>query len=319
MAAPRRLWHYLINTFLVCTQFSYRSMKKIGDFTVNALFAVSSTPFFYDLYTALVEPVNDFKAKYLAWVTALGEQESDTTALYLEIESLRSEKIRKWDIKIQSVYDIKTPGYVRLLPNRRKPFQVGSQEDIMTTVQALGERLIGETALVPLKVEVMAFGVTMQELYDEQKASIGLSGTSSTAVEEARITLGQELFSTVGLLMSHFKTNPESIASFFDLQTIRNFEQSIWNRKVGPKKLISLFKRTLAPTEQIKITNQALAPLRFAFLLNKDDEMGLVYVEVPPLSSTIKEVSDFGPSSNIFFKVLNITPDTQGKFFLIII
>lgn len=88
-----------------------------------------------------------FNEAYQSWSTGKGLQKGKTTSLYSQFKLLSSQKIEDWDIAIQQVYKQNTPQYVSLLPNRRKPFQTGSQESRINAVGTLSEAIGADAAL----------------------------------------------------------------------------------------------------------------------------------------------------------------------------
>src|SRR4051794_29774612 len=117
-----KLWSFLINPFLVATKDSYRTAKKLGDFTVSALATQTSSPFI-EMLDMLLPASESYNAAYMAWTSQRGMQKGNTSNLNAQLKILQSQKIEDWDIAIQQVYKQNTPQYISLLPNRRSPFQ----------------------------------------------------------------------------------------------------------------------------------------------------------------------------------------------------
>ena len=50
---------------------------------------------------------------------------------------------------------------------------------------------------------------------------------------DRKIALGLELYSTLGLMMDHYRTSTDKVTNFFDLETIRNHVQSVFRSNIN--------------------------------------------------------------------------------------
>src|SRR6266487_1570469 len=108
-----RPWIFLQNPFLSATNDSFRSCKKLGDFTIAALTA-PDTPPFSDMHAELAPFSSTYNTAYTAWTAQRGMQKGKTSSLKDRLKALSSEKIENWDIAIQQVYKQGTPQYISL-------------------------------------------------------------------------------------------------------------------------------------------------------------------------------------------------------------
>ncbi len=312
-----KIWHYLSNSMLVVTMNSYRAMRIIANYTLNALDKPLDM-FLYGLHTNLAPFVTTFINAYDIWLAQLGNQISTTDSFYIALETLRSTDIKKWDIIIQGVFMRGTVGYKALLPKGRKPFQSGSQEDKVASVSALSLALTGISPLVGLKTLVDAKLLILNNSKTLKNTGKSTTGTDSDAVETAKKDLGNELYGTLGNLMFHFRTNPTAITPFFNVTAIRRLEQTIWNQVVKPLVTKYLFTRTLLATDSLRIVNNSLFKLRFSMVENKKDGTGTVSFEIDPLTSATVNRLDFGPLTYHNMVVENLGTG-KAKFMVVII
>ena len=312
-----RLWHYLINTMLVCTTTSYRAMRLIANFTLAALNRPMDT-FIYPLYTALLPFVTTFLTAYTLWISQLGLQISKTSAFYLEITSLGESDIKIWDIMIQQVCMKGTTAYKALLAHGRKPFQSGGAEDKVSVCEALSLALVGIVGLNPVKLLVDAKILALNNAKSIKDTGISNTKINSNDVESCRVTLAQELYGVLGNLMYHFRANPSLILPFFNVTVIQKLGQTIWRRTLKAFGKEWLFTRTFVITDTIRLVNNSLFTIRFSMVPTKTGAIGVIFYDLAPMSGITVPVLDFGPLTNHNMVVQNLGAG-PAKFMLIII
>lgn len=315
-----RPWIFLINTFLVVTEGSYILCKKLNTFTLGVLQGRLNDPFFAGLHAGLLPLVTNFETLYDAWVFQLGNQKSKTSALSIDLKNLQGEKIGLWDIQIQNVFQQNTPEYQQILPNRRKPFQNGKQETRIAAVGALSIALTGKQQLAAVKTDVDAFFAQLHAHLLLQKQNLGDTDISSDALEAARVAVCTELYSILGLLMSHFKTNPELVDAFFDTESIRNHEQTIFNGTVLGAELKLAMTHTFIIGELVRLVNKGNHDLRFALCTEANDALGQPSVLVTAGNETIVMAEELGDVlTQRFLKVQNLAPAENGKYMIMLL
>lgn len=314
-----KTWIYLSNTFLTVTDGSYRNCKKIGDYTLNALNASVANPPFDTLHASMEPLVSAFNTQYAEWLTQVGSQKGKTTALTLNLKALQGEKIRKWDVQVQVEYDQDSPEYVAILPNRRVPFQTGSQEDRISAVAALSDALDGIAALATLKTDVDDFLTTLQNSFNAQKADKSSTKTESAALDAARKAVCVELYATLGTLMAHFKNTPEEAAAYFDLQTIRNNEQTTFTHNLNGGETRLAITHTFEAEEELRLINKGNTILRYALCAEANDALGATFVEVPAHDERIVPVEDLGDITHRFLKVQNTSETESGRYTIVLL
>ena len=278
----KRTWIFLINTFIVVTAKSYLLAQKIMEYHSNALALVKTDPFFQPLYDAFAKVLDDYNMAFTEWKAADAAQMGNTQRLLAVLSELSSTYIESWDIQIQSVFKIKTPDYKVFLPRRRKPFQKGGQFEKLQAVKNLALTLAKYPELSAVYIDVQAFLAKFDAILDTQKQSIQNADAKKALLEAARISACEEMYSNLGLLMSHYKKSPESIAVLFPLAFIRQSVQLSFTNSVKPLKTRFIAKRTMLATDAITIFNTSKVPLSFYFAQKKNDKPDATAFTIQP-------------------------------------
>lgn len=310
-----KTWLYLINPFITATNGSYRAMKKIASYTVAALTSKQADPFFASLLAAVQVPNTQYVAAYNDWLSQRGVQKSNTGSLKDLLKELSKTKIYDWDIAIQQLYRVNSPQYIALLPYRRVPFQTGSQLDKISAVKALATAIGSDAALQTIKTDVLAFYAKLTAAYDVQKGSISSTGVNSDAVEAARITIAEELYSVLGKLMDYYKVTPDKAAAYFDLQTIRNHEQTIFKHDIKAAETLLALTHTFEIDEEILLINRGSTALQFALVSSSTEPLANSVINVAANTEQTLKAQDLGKIATCrFLKVYNTSSTTSGAY-----
>lgn len=261
----KRVWIYLINTFLVVTQNSFLLAQKIVAYHLNALTLVKADAFFKPLYDVFKPLADQFDAAFTNWKSGEAVQLSDSQRLNDLFTELSASQIETWDINIQIVHKQKSPEYKKLLPKRRGPFQKGTQQTRLQAVKNLSNALIGEAKLVDVKNSVDDFLARFETNFDVQKQSIQATEKLRDVLEAKRQKICVELYRNLGLLMAHFAENPEDAAVYFPLPFLRRTVQVSFTNSVKPLAIKFIAKRKLVATDEITIFNTSDTALTFYF------------------------------------------------------
>lgn len=318
-----RPYHYLINSFDVVSQGSYRSCNQLCNFTLDAINSAASgdrEPFI-SIQSSLQPSVQNFNAAYNAWKNTIGDRKSETTVLQNLFTELAGPQIEDWMFAVQGTYRKNTPQFEAIFPNGKKPFQTGKQLEKLDAVEQLSTKL--GTYGVPLesaKTLVDDFLTQLSAAYHGQKETKADTRNDSTAVDEARITVCQELYSAMGLLMAHFKTNPEQAGNYFDLQLLRNREQTSFTSNIDGGETLLALTHTFEPEEDLRLTNKGTTPLRFALCAEANDAMGEPFVEVPAGEDVVTAIEHLGNATEQrFLKVQNMNEAEEGRYTIMLL
>ena len=283
----KRAWIYLINTFMVCTDGSYRLAVRISrkhDAALQAA-AVGLDPFFVAMYNAYHLLHVALVAAYNAWVSQGGTQESQTLNLAQLLRLLSGTKAEKWMSAVKGFYALGTVRFKELFPDLKKTYQHGSQEDRIATVEAFIIAIGSDASLAALKAEVIVFRDLLKAALTDQKAGISSTNSKSTDLEKARKASAVGQYGDLGGLMKQFKDDPSNIGDYFDVVALRDGAQVIFHHKVKKGTVYGVCKHTSVPTDEWLLENDGDVPLVFALVLHKNDMPGIVYVTVAPHSN----------------------------------
>ena len=310
-----KTWGYGINPFITATRYSQRSMKKICNFTINTLKAAPDDAFLASLLTTLQPYANEYNHSFSVWFSNQANQLSKSASLTDLLHTLSKPTIRDWDIDIQVVYHDDTPEYIKLLPHNRAPFQTGSQLDRMNAVTALSISIDDDVKLQTVKTSVDAFDLLLKNAYQVQKSSIAGTGNGSDDLETNRIVVAEELYSVLGLLMSHYKKTPEKVANFFDMETIRNHQQSIFKAAIAEGATVLGLTHTFDVDEEMIFINRGKTNLRIALLPDANSDFGLKFITIPANSKLLVKLQDLGDIATCrFLKIQNMDANLAGAY-----
>ena len=286
---------------------------------MNALHKFPLDTFLSARYAALFPLNQNYSNKFVIWNNQQASQLSGTASFKTLCKELSANKARKWDNTLQNTYDRGTDKYLTFFPHNRIPFQSGSKLSRIGAVSALSGALGKETApdLITLKSEVDAFDVLLKAAFDTSDEEMSGTGTASDDLEDARIDLGIGMYSTLGLMMDHYKLSTDKITNFFDLETIRNHQQVVFRSNIKPGELLQELTHTFSVDDEILFINRGNTILRVAVVdyIDAIPTWLTNFVEIPPKSQkTIKATEIGNPPNCRFLKVLNMSDNVVGSF-----
>ncbi len=308
--AVQKPWSFTQNPFKNATSDSYKLAVRISTYHLAALVVKAGDPFFDELIASYTPLHNALDAAYNNWKAQGGTQQGETLQL-TQLLALLSTQIKKWDITIQGVFDNTTPDYKKLLPNKRIPFQQGSQTQRIAAVSALAINLDGIVPLATLKTEVQAFEESLNNTLQAQKGNMSATKTESEAVEAARLAFCTGMYANMGALMQKYAALPEKIDQYFDLAAIRSGAQLVFTGDTKPLQHENIFKHTFQANDKLELKNEGNTSLTFYLAPQKNDIAGANTVIVPAGTAQTINVNSLGSLTNNYFNVYN--PDEINK------
>ena len=215
-------WNYLKNPFDGMTQNSHKRLFLLATDHFDRLAqAASEHSEINDLRNFGMPTFQTFRQAYQDRKTEMARYEMFTQRVQDEIRLLTNSKIRRWDIRIQLVFERSSPLYLSLLPNLRQPFQRGSQDLIINEVLALADKLLKYPDLSDLQEEVAAFGQNLRGLRTTQQGQESVIKKCAHDLEENRQALLQVMhYMWAGLVQYHYK-NPTHVMQYYDLKYLK--------------------------------------------------------------------------------------------------
>ena len=313
-----KIWHFIINTFEVATRGNYKAAVTLSTHLDAALFAAKADAQILVLYN-YYHPIHlAYVAAYNAWLAQGGTQKGSTQSLTALLAGLTA-KVNAWDFQIQGTYTKGTPSYTALLPQGHTPFFQGGQSQRIAAVHALDTALTGIVALAATKTDVDNYATSLDTANTTQKGSKTSTIGDSTAVETQRINMTNGQMYCYGGLVQKYTTQLNKIEQFYDMEIVRNGSQTDFTGHVAAGEHKNIAKRTLVATQAIKLKNLDSTVLRFYLATQKNDAVGVIYIEVPPmteLSTTAKLMGDV--TTQHFINVFNVDITQQGAWELML-
>ena len=310
-----KIWYFLVNVFLNATKKSFRLGLRICKIHDSALKSKSSDAFILNMYNTFHIICEAYKDAYGTWIAKRNMQQGATLAFNKLIAELGNAKINAWDAAIASVYSKGSAAYKALLPNGHKPFQQGSQEDRIASLNGLIIAIGSDVALATLKTELIAFYKAISDADDYQKQLMSDVQTSSNLLEQSRVSMCVAMYADLGGLMQYFATNALSIESFFDLKGIRRGQQVLFMGTVKHNSIKKIVQKTVLPTDQLMLENTGVTDLSFYLSATKDGAMGATFVTMAAGKTITVTAADLGDATTQhFLMVSNSDAVNSGEF-----
>ncbi len=310
-------WSFAVNPFLTATNSSYANTQRINHFHLAALNTAQANDTFFATMYNNYKPLHDaFEADYANFLAQSGTQQGSGLGL-TALLSETTTKINHWDALVQAVYAKGSSQYIALFPNGHTPFMHGTQESRINSVKALSIAIGNDAELSEVKTEADAFYTDLNAAFIIKTNEQNKTGIHSAACDADRTALCQQQYMNLGKLIAKFSQTPDAVASYFDLVNIRTHKQTDFTHLVKPVHVLTIAKRTLAATDQIRINNTDNVPLHFYVANTKDEAIGATFIVVAPGANQDYAASLLGDViNNLFITVYN--PDTMqtGSFVL---
>lgn len=218
----KRAWHYLINSFLTATRSNYKVALVLGTDHEAKLMANQADAVIASILATFGPVLQSFKATDINLRSALGEYKGETQTVKELFDQLNKILLPNWELQIYLQYPKGTAPATALLPQGRKPFQNGTYESRIQEIKVLGDKCDPIAALQPLSVVILAFHTQIESARALQQSSgEGQVASLRTLRETARVSMCVAMFGNLGLLMNHYRTNPEQVTNYFDLTLLR--------------------------------------------------------------------------------------------------
>ena len=310
-------WHFLVNQIDNVTKESNVLGIRISNTHDGKLFGNITDPFIsglYDNYHPFHLDYVKANANYTAQIKIQTGLTKDFTAL---LTKLGFEDINAIDSAIQIVYNITTTKYSTLLGKGHAPFQNGPQEERIAAVLALSVTMAGDLLLATVKDMVDKIYDILSKADTAQKGAFSTVENAGNALETARKNMADEQFGDIGSMMQEYRKDPSKAAVYYDLQAIRNFNQTFFQRKINKKASKFVVERTVDNAAQMTIANIGVTTLRFYLSDKNTGEIGTVYQELVAGDEKTIFINTLGDVTLLhFFMAQNMDAVNKGEFTL---
>ncbi len=309
-------WSLTDNIFDNVTKDNFSKMRIIAPYTKAVLTARQNDPEIAQILAAYAPVSDNYVTLFDTLLESRGEHIGSTVKVRALLKQLSGNHIRKWDVAIQKVYDLGTPDYIRLLPNRRKPFQQGKQDQRDAAVAALIKAIGTDAALATLKGDIQAFYTLLKNAIKSNRGNFGTISVLSTKTEDARIVTAQAMMTVYFSLGMLNVTNLKKVDAYFDLPNIQNKRQTTYNHQIPARSFNFILLHTFKPTDTFKVVNTGDAILDFGLSQTRKEAFTTVpYFTVAAHKTATGTGSQVIKSTFRFFMVVNNT-DLDGSYVL---
>ncbi len=217
-----QIWSYLQNPFDNATKRNFKKMLRLSTDHFDKLRDAASTDLFLkQIYLEAVPAYNQFIQTYQDVTTYKASYQMHTRRLEEQMETLSNDKIKRWDIQIQSIYIDTDPEYLALLPQNRTPFQKGAYEVRINECFSLAAKLGNFQNLGHTQNDVLTFSQNIKSIRSEQQAAEKKAVDLSTLLENNRFAVAQAMQKVFSGLMYHYAGKSEKVENFYELQYLR--------------------------------------------------------------------------------------------------
>ena len=281
MSNITRPWSPITNLFDNATKHSFSKAHRIGNYTTASLKAQITDPAILALYTFLLTLYTAYDAAFIAWLVQQGTKAGSTDSLHLLMDQTVP-NLDDWEYEIRGIYKKKSSEFKAIFPKARYSFEQGKQDDRILAINALNATLKAIPALAATSAKVDAFATLVNNAYTTQKGNISTKSINSDLLEKARVELVDGMYYVQGGLMMKYYKSRDTIANYFDVQTLRDLQQSDFTGRNAPGVIVVIAKRSLEDDYNIIFDNTGIDPLQFFISPNNTPtKVGAKMIEVP--------------------------------------
>ncbi len=306
------VWNRSVNFFLFPIQQSYVGGKKIIDYTEEALLAGIADPAILTLHTFFHTLWAQHDLDYAAWTVLKSANPGKTLGVTQLIDQLSSTNIRKWDKKIQDVYDVDTTEYKTLMPKHRTPFQTGTVASRVLAINTLIATIGNDASLATLKATIVTFVTLLNTATGKQSGQLKNIDTAIVALDASSLAAAQGMFFVYASLLAKFYLTPTSIDVYFDIAELHSVLQMMFNATLKIlNKERAICRRKMDTTKySVKFTHAGTGIVNVYYTngIAKKPGVGTIVTALQPDSSATYTFDELGYTDiNSFLYLVNTT------------
>jgi hypothetical protein len=221
-----RPWMFGENFIANAVGDNYTLALVVAKFHLAALRANNADPeilaregIFQLLYTDLVN-------KSVTKKKTIGDRITDSRSLKQIFKDIETTDLPLWQNMIKIVRTARSPQYAGMFPNGNADINEGRIENKILAVEALAAATLADGLLADVTVLLDAMVITLNTARDKQlgKKTIikGIPGFQKVAIAN----MCDAHFIDHGIVISKYSANPDKIASFTDVESIKNHVHS---------------------------------------------------------------------------------------------
>lgn len=220
----KRLFYKFINCFLPKGLRNHKKMAKQSTVNFEAMKSKSNIP----EIAALVAKTEPTYVKYHSllgtWDSSKSTKKSTALSFKNFLKTTR-EKLKEWDLFIQTKFKEGTPGYVNLFANGKSFILEGTQEQIIMKFNGFRNNVEKMPELASIQLEVKEHALKLEEQYGNKNAKFTNKNTSTTELDKAHDEMGKALFYNLLMLEAFFIDDTTQVEDFFEMTLLRSSEK----------------------------------------------------------------------------------------------
>ncbi len=314
----KRLWFYVVNTFLTAGRNSFKKVLSIAGGHVSMLDAKKSDADILLMFNRISPVCEFFSNLYATWLAYKGAVSAETQR-FKELLNQFQPKMYNWDLQIQLVFPEKSSDYTFLFPNGKKPFYNGTYDQRVSAIETLSLNLKEYASLAAIQLEVKKYFDDLKSARNVQQKKIGLLKEKAHEMKSAHVALANLLYANLGLLMNKYANEPEKIQAFFDLELLRSHKSK---DDTVPSDTFMLSIPTNINKEAgisfevdstLLFYNDSNVPLEVYTAADKNDPIPAQTITIDPDEEKELNVNELGAPGNRFLFVVNHDLNEVGK------
>ncbi len=322
----KKEWHYLQNSFDTATRRNYKKMLTLIAHHTNMLAAMQEDPFIKNLYDKTL-PINTaYTAAWTNLLTIKDCRQGDTQRFKKMMKELCAEKVRRWDITVQTHFAEGTLDYKNIFNGGRLVFREGTYAQRIIRIATLAECLGDYEGLIVLRNEVLDCHEDLFALYQQQRAHAGLVKKATLELEEARRAAAVRMYANMGALMDKYCEDPRWIGRFFQEGKVRSprrkpvngTEVPVYSGDVAPLDKAAVLPGGIQGVSLFHLSNSGHTPLQFYTARLPGDPVPGSFTELAPGSAKDILPGQLGADSNLFLMAYNAGEMMAGRYEVVV-
>ncbi len=312
------LWKYLQNQFVVATRDNFKKAVKLSNYHDADLNAKKATqPLLVAIYNRYHPLHLTLITEYNSWKSSQGSQKGKTSALEQLLEATYL-NMNAWDVQVQVVFPKGTPEYISIFPEGRKPFTKGSVDERINAYDTLAKNLEPYAPLATTRDAVAESYAALDAARDAQEGSKGNVKVDSGKVDAARMAVMTMQYRNLGFAMDNFTDNIDYIESMFDLETLRDSQQTHFTGTLQPSETKAVVTRTMLEDDTIRAKSNGNAIIKL-YLASTPGGINSTAVEVLANEEKTFAASAFGSidfATHRYLTVVNMSASETTQFII---
>lgn len=219
--ASNKDWQYLNNQFANSLTNSYIDSNIFATDHLSKLKSNIAAADIAQLYARTEIVYADFYANYSDWKQAAAFWKGATSKTDALLEDLLKNKLPKWDVLVQVVYDANSEEYITLFPKGRTAFREVGKDGKILLLKTLVNTLATypDLAAVHTQAEDAFNALLMQR--DKQQQREKAVKDAAELLRSAQAALFDMMYRNLGALMNKYGSNSTDVLNFFEVSMIR--------------------------------------------------------------------------------------------------